>query len=163
MPAQDKVVPSTDTKLISKCGIYCGACYVYRAFKDGGKMLDETAMKLSVPREKVKCKGCLGPAEDLWRNCLTCHISTCLKEKGLGFCYECPAFEDTSCLKYERLRQGTLRRGENTKEALLRIKAGDAEGWLKEQDRKWRCPGCGNPVWWEQKVCYGCGQSISTR
>jgi hypothetical protein len=163
MYAQYKGVRPLDTKLISKCGIFCGACYVYRAFKDGGKMLDATAQKLEVPKEEIRCNGCLGPTQDLWRDCRMCHISACLKEKGFHFCYECPAFEDSSCPKYERLREGGSRRGENTKKALLRIKAGDADGWLEEQDRKWRCASCGSPIWWEQKTCYHCGQSISKR
>jgi hypothetical protein len=128
MYAQDKGARPLDTKLVSKCGIFCGACYVYRAFKDGGKMLDATAQKLEVPKEEIRCNGCSGPTQDLWRDCRMCHISACLKEKGFHFCYECPAFEDSSCPKYERLREGGSRRGENTKKALLRIKAGDADG-----------------------------------
>ena len=152
-----------DIKLISKCGIYCGACYVYRAFKDQGKMLDETAQRLKVPKEEIKCNGCLGPAEDLWRNCRRCQITACLREKNLGFCHECPSFENHSCPKYEGLSEFCLRRGENAREALMRIKAGDADGWLEEQDRKWRCTMCGSPIWWEQKICYQCGQSISKR
>ena len=150
-----------EAKLISKCGIYCGACYIYRAFEDGGKVLDAIAQKLGVPKEEIRCNGCLDPAEDLWRNCRTCQISACLREKGFGFCYECPDFENSSCAKYEGLREFCSRRGENTKEALLRIKAGDADNWLKEQDAKWRCANCGSRVWWEQKTCLQCGQPIS--
>lgn len=149
-----------DVKLISKCGIYCGACYVYRAFKDGGQMLDATAQRLGVPKEEIRCNGCLGPVEDLWRNCRNCHIAACLKEKNLRFCHECPSFEDSSCEKYEGLYQACSRRGENTKEALLRIKAGESDSWLEEQDRKWRCSSCGSPIWWEQETCYRCGQSL---
>ena len=163
MYGQDKGVRPLDARLIGKCGIYCGACYVYRAFKDGGKMLDATAQKLGIPREEIKCNGCSGPAEDLWRNCRKCQITACLKEKNLGFCHECPSFELSSCIKYEGLRESCSRRGENTREALLRIKAGDADGWLEEQDQKWRCTACGSPIWWEQETCNHCGQSISKR
>ncbi len=154
---------TVDHRLASKCGIYCGACYVYRAFKDGGRMLDQTAQKLGVPKEAIKCNGCLGPTEDLWRNCQVCQIRACLKEKGFGFCYECSNFEDYSCARYERLREGASKRGEDTREALLRIKARDADSWLREQDGKWRCPTCGSRVWWEQEICYQCGKSLGKK
>ena len=150
-----------ESKLISRCGIYCGACYIYRSFKDGGKLLDAVAQKLEVSKEEVRCNGCLGPAEDLWRNCRVCQIRACLKDKGFEFCYECPDFEDSSCAGYERLREGCKRRGEDAREALLRIKAGDVDNWLKEQDLKWRCATCGSRVWWEQETCFQCGQPIS--
>jgi DNA-directed RNA polymerase subunit RPC12/RpoP len=45
----------------------------------------------------------------------------------------------------------------------LRIKAGDADAWLKEQDLKWRCANCGSRVWWEQETCFQCGKPISKR
>ncbi|MFA9495039.1 MAG: hypothetical protein ACERKS_03865 [Candidatus Bathyarchaeota archaeon] len=32
-----------DSNLISRCGIYCGACYVYRAERDVGEFLREVA------------------------------------------------------------------------------------------------------------------------
>ena len=152
-----------DLRLISKCGIYCGACYIYRAFKDGGRMLDATAQKLGVPKNEIRCNGCSGPAEDLWRDCRKCEIASCLREKVFGFCYECSQFEDCSCSGYERLREFCSRRGENVREALLRIKAGDAVGWLDEQDRKWRCAACGGSLWWEQETCHHCGQSVSEK
>ena len=150
-----------EEKLISKCGIYCGAFYIYRAFKDGGRMLDETAQRLGVPKEAIECGGCFGPVEDLWRNCRVCSIRACLKEKSFDFCYECPDFDDSSCAGYERLHEGCKRRGEDARGALLRIKAGDADNWLKEQDAKWRCANCGSRVWWEQKTCLQCDQPIS--
>jgi Protein of unknown function (DUF3795) len=152
-----------EAKLISRCGIYCGACYIYRAFKDGGKLLDVIAQQQGVSKEEIRCNGCLGPVEDLWRNCRVCPVRVCLKNKGLEFCYECPDFEDSSCVGYERLCEGCKKRGEETREALLRIKAGDADNWRREQDAKWRCSGCGSRVWWEQETCFQCGQPIGKR
>jgi hypothetical protein len=45
----------------------------------------------------------------------------------------------------------------------LRIRAGDVDNWLREQDLKWRCGACGSRVWWEQKTCFQCGQPIGKR
>jgi len=149
-----------DVNLISKCGIYCGACYVYRSFKDGGRLLETIAEQLGVPKDEIRCGGCLGSAENLWLNCRKCQISACLKEKGLVFCYECPQFETYSCEKYEKLRKFCSERGEDVKEALRRIKAGEARKWLEEQDKKWRCPACGGSIYWTEETCHHCGRLI---
>ncbi len=147
-------------KLISKCGIYCGACYVYRAFKDGGKLLEITAEKLGVPKEEIRCNGCLGSVEDIWRMCKKCQFRDCLRERGLAFCYECPEFENSTCAKYESAREFTSKRGENIREALERIKAGDADRWLMEQDERWRCTTCSGSIYWTEKICHHCGKPI---
>jgi len=145
--------------LLTKCGIYCGACYIYRAFKDGGEFLDTTANEQGVSKEEVKCEGCSGLEENLWRNCRKCSIKPCLEEKGYIACYECPGFEG-SCAKYENLRTFCSKRGEDTKNALNRFKIGDAEEWLKEQDKKWRCPSCGGSISWYEEKCHHCGHTL---
>lgn len=48
-------------------------------------------------------------------------------------------------------------RGEDARGALMRIKIGEAEGWLSEQDTKWRCPSCGRPTSWYEESCHHCG------
>ncbi len=147
-------------KLISKCGIYCGACYIYRAFKDGGKLLKIMTEKLGVPKEEIKCNGCLDPVEDIWRMCKKCQFRACLQERGLAFCYECSEFENSTCAGYESACEFTSKRGENIREALERIKAGDADRWLKEQDERWRCTTCSGSIYWTEKICHHCGKPI---
>jgi DNA-directed RNA polymerase subunit RPC12/RpoP len=43
---------------------------------------------------------------------------------------------------------------------MMRIKAGDADRWLKEQDRKWRCTACGGSLYWTEETCHHCGKTI---
>ena len=105
------MAPSADEKLLSRCGIYCGACYIYRAQRDGGEFLDHVAAWQKAPREKVRCHGCLGPLDVLWQNCRKCVVRSCLEANGYGFCHECPVFEDRSCEKYERLSRFCAERG----------------------------------------------------
>lgn len=150
----------TAQKLISRCGIYCGACFIYRAFKDRGKLLEIISENVRAPQEEIRCNGCLGPAEDLWRNCKSCEIRSCLQRKKLAFCYECPEFERSSCSGYESLRKSCADRGEDATGALMRIKAGDADRWLEEQDSKWRCVECGGSVYWTEKTCHHCGRPV---
>ena len=146
--------------LISRCGIYCGACYVYRAFKDGGNFLDETSKKQGALKKEVRCGGCLGPVEDLWRNCRGCPVRPCLDKKGYVYCFECRDFEDDSCERYEGLSLFCGERGEDIRAAMERVRAGEAEAWLREQDEKWRCPACGGPTSWYEEACHHCGESL---
>lgn len=148
-----------NTSLVSKCGIYCGACFVYRAFNDGGKFLADLSRELKVSKEEIRCNGCFAPTHKLWRNCKNCVISSCLEEKGYRFCYECSGF-DGSCEKYEKIARLCSERGEDIRESLCRIEAGKTLAWLAEQDRKWRCSKCAGPISWYEKTCHHCGQRL---
>ena len=134
-------MPMIDQSLLTRCGIYCGACYVYRAERDCGDFLREIAEWQKVEIDKVKCNGCLAPEDEKWPNCRKCHPWKCLEEKGLQFCYECDSFWDYSCDRYNNLEEFCSRRGENTRQNLIKIMA-DRERYLVEQDKQWRCPSC---------------------
>jgi len=151
---------SPDEGLLSRCGIYCGACYIHRAEVDGGGFLEYVAGWQKAPKEKVRCRGCIGPLDEMWLNCRRCTVRACLEEKGYGFCHECPAFDDGSCERSERLNRFCAERGEDPRGALTRIRAGDAEGWLREQDARWRCPSCGRPISWYEESCHHCGDKL---
>ena len=153
--------PLVKTNFVSSCGIYCGACFIYCASRDGGEFLDQVSKQTKAPKEQIKCGGCLGPEEELWRNCRKCEIRAYLRKKGLQFCYECAEFKD--CKRYERLRKGCSERGEDTLEALRRFQAGEAEVWLKEQDAKWRCPSCNKGISWYEENCHHCGRPLKSK
>ena len=150
----------TNSNLLSRCGIYCGACYVYRAYKDGRGFLDSLSEKLRAPKHEIRCEGCTGPAESLWRNCRECRLLHCLEEKGYEFCFECPEFEEATCDKYGDLSRFYLERGEDIRSSMIRIGDGEADAWRGEQDRKWRCSKCGEPISCYEGACHHCGESI---
>ncbi|MFA9437323.1 MAG: DUF3795 domain-containing protein, partial [Candidatus Bathyarchaeota archaeon] len=62
-----------DSNLISRCGIYCGACYVYRAERDVGEFLREVAQWQEVEIDEVKCNWCTAPINEKWHNCQHCY------------------------------------------------------------------------------------------
>jgi hypothetical protein len=146
--------------LTSRCGIYCGACYVYRAQEDGGAFLEVVSERLGVPPDEVRCGGCTGPEEELWRNCKKCEVLPCLNGRGIEFCYMCPEFDEGSCEKYERISRFASERGEDVRAAMERIRAGEAEAWLEEQDQKWRCPHCQGNISWYEEICHHCNEPI---
>jgi hypothetical protein len=147
-----------DPRLLRRCGIYCGACYVYRAKRDGGALLDELSAKINVPKEEIMCNGCSGPVEEQWANCQNCHFKLCQGGKGVENCGQCNAFE--TCPVYEGAVKFTEYRGESMREGMRRIEAGDGSAWLTEQEILWSCPGCGQPLMWYDNECHRCGEKV---
>lgn len=147
-----------DGSLVGRCGLYCGACSIYRAYIDGGEPRKTLAEKFKITEDKVRCNGCSALTPECWGT--GCKIVKCLDDKGYKFCYECDSFKDRTCEKYEKIAVGYLERGEDMRKNLERIESGDTVAWLLEQDMRWRCPSCGHPisVWW--KKCTACGKTL---
>ena len=142
--------------LLSRCGIYCGACYIYRAERDGGDYLARTAEQQKVEPGKVHCMGCSGPSDEMWVNCRLCPVRGCQDEKGYDNCAECPKFSDRNCENYERLADFCLRRGEDVRASLVKLSV-EPEEWLRQQSEKWRCHSCGRLISWYDETCRSCG------
>jgi hypothetical protein len=147
-----------DSRLLSRCGIYCGSCFIYRAERDGGALLDEMAKRFNVPREKITCNGCSGPYEEQWGNCQKCAFKACQRKSGVENCAQCEKFE--TCPDFIQLVRFTAKRGEEIREGLRTIDAGDGEAWLRGQEKRWSCPDCGYPLMWYDNACRGCGSKI---
>ncbi|MCX6649387.1 MAG: DUF3795 domain-containing protein [Candidatus Bathyarchaeota archaeon] len=146
-----------DARLLSRCGIYCGACFIYRAERDGGALLDEVAKRYNVPKEEIRCNGCSGPHAEQWRNCQGCNLVACQRRRGIGNCAQCEEFE--TCPDYGYLTRFAAYRGEDLMRNLKRIESGDS-GLLEEQERRWRCPRCDAPLMWYDNKCRRCGEKV---
>ena len=145
--------------LISRCGIYCGACYVYRAERDGGEYLTSVAEQQKVKSEEVHCMGCSGPSDEMWINCRLCPVRGCQDEKGFKSCAQCPKFTDGSCERYEGLADFCMRRGEDVRSSMMKISV-DPDEWLSQQNEKWRCSLCGSLFSWYDETCHTCGAHL---
>jgi len=130
--------------LVGRCGLYCGACSIYRAFKDDGEYRKLLAERFKCSPEKVRCEGCKALTRKCWGN--DCKIVQCLRARELKHCYQCEQYEDQTCEKYENLALGYLEDGEDIRANLERIRNGEAEEWLRESDQKYRCLACGKPL-----------------
>jgi len=69
----------TNEDLVGRCGLYCGACSIYRAYKDNGEYLKRIATRFKCSPEKVRCEGCQILTPEFWGN--DCKIVQC---SGLG-------------------------------------------------------------------------------
>ena len=151
-----------DRNLVGRCGLYCGACVIHRAYKDGGEYLQRVASFFKCPPEKVRCEGCQALTRECWGT--GCERVQCLDAKGWSFCFECPEYEKHSCEKFEEFSEGYLKEdGVDLRANLARIKAGDVEAWLEEAEKKFRCPACAKPLSNSavRKKCYHCGEALS--
>ena len=87
--------------LVGRCGLYCGACSIYRAYKDDGEYLKLLVENFKCLQEKVRCEGCMALTPESWG--YDCKIVQGLRRKGLEFRYECKKHDDKTCEKYEEL------------------------------------------------------------
>ncbi len=134
--------------LAGRCGMYCGVCEIHRAYTDGGKFRIEVARKHNCLPGDVRCKGCRGVAvvgwaksEDWGKNCA---ILRCLKSRQLATCGECPTI--SSCERWQALAEELFTRGIDLKANLQEMSRLGPDAWVKEQDKRWRCQHCHEPV-----------------
>jgi len=153
-------------KLVGRCGLYCGACVIHRAYKDSEKLRRAIAEENNCKPEEIRCEGCQTVLTDGWDVAnqewgKNCKIVKCLEAKGLNFCYECDKYPD--CEKFQEIADGCLKHGENLMKNLDKIKTGRVEEWLKEEDKKWRCPKCRRPISMHSTECHWCGTEVDTK
>lgn len=115
-----------------------------------------------MPLGKIRCEGC----HALTPNCAgnECKIVRGLNSKRFEYCFECPEYEQHLCEKYEEAAKECADYNVGLRANLERIKAGEAEAWLKECEERFRCPQCGKPLpalGWDRKRCYHCGVDLS--
>jgi hypothetical protein len=151
-----------DRNLVGRCGLYCGACAIYRAYKDNGKYLQRLAERFKCLPEKVRCEGCMVLTPDCWG--YNCKIVKCLRSKSLELCYQCSEYEKETCEKFEKLAKSYLEEdGVDLRTNLERVKKGEIEEWLQKSEERYKCPVCRKPlsVGTIKKECYHCGADLS--
>ena len=130
------IEPCLSFKEDAYCGLYCGACELLVATREG--TLDALAEQRDMPPEDLTCYGCKTARSSIY--CQTCAIKQCARARQVEFCVECA---DYPC---ERLRafQGD---GKPHKAVLQKnlaaINAQGVDAWLAAQQRRWNCPACG--------------------
>jgi len=150
--------------LAGRCGLYCGICEIYRAYKDSKKLQQELAKKHNCSPDEVRCEGCQAldvyawSYEKEWGT--NCKFVKCLNTKKLNFCFECAEYE--TCQKFDKFVKICTGIGIDLRNNLKMIKEGKVEEWITEQEKKWRCPKCGKPiiVSYSFKNCHMCGYRL---
>ncbi len=76
--------------LVAPCGINCGDCEGYKA-KDNPALL-EYLVSRGIKREGLPCPGCRSIKGNCPAISCACDTYTCVAERGVDFCFECPEF-----------------------------------------------------------------------
>jgi len=148
--------------LVGRCGLYCGACVIYRAERDDQEWRKRLAERFKCPPEKVRCNGCGALSPECWG--FDCKLVKCLNHKGYQFCYQCPAYERRSCEEFEKFSKSYLEEdGVDLRRNLSTIKQGKIEEWVRYSKEFYTCRFCGKPVTTGANKCHHCKKEINLK
>ncbi len=141
-------------ELLAPCGLYCGVCGILIAHRDNNqKFKERLATIYGTTPEEICCEGCL--SEKPFKYCVVCPIKACTQEKGYGGCYQCESFP---CAHVEAF---PMKVG---KKVILRAipqwREWGTEKWVEEEEKRYRCPSCGGPLFRGAKRCRSCEQPV---
>jgi hypothetical protein len=162
-------------QLAGACGIYCGVCPAYIAkHGDEEQIKKRQEKRLSSGPVKAQkgippsnwmdgllCDGCLSGGK-LAPHCQMCNIRLhALETQKNSRCSDC---EELPCNRLTFLINmgGYLHRKEYIPN-LKKIHEMGVQEWVKKEEERWRCPGCGQPVSWYDAECVGCGEPRSDK
>jgi hypothetical protein len=147
-------------KLIAACGLYCGACEMYRAVHDNDTTKQQTLIKAFNSRgskfteKDLECDGCLA-GERLSPWCRECKIKDCDKRKpGETICSsECTDFPCQQLTDFTAQMPHHLECIDN----LRRLEKVGIKEHTWQEERRWLCPQCRTPLAWYDQTCRKCG------
>lgn len=145
-------------RLLAACGLYCGACYHYRASFPESQHLLREEFRGHRPLEGYTCRGCRSDRLYIHPGCVECPIRACADEKGLVHCGECA---DLPCARLLTFQNDGRVHHLSILEQLDDIKRKGVKQWLTEQQARWTCA-CGQPFSWYETVCPHCGASLDS-
>ncbi len=153
--------------LMAPCGLYCGACGVYIATRDGNEKFKATMGNLyGTAPEETECLGCMqsDPPEKIYGYCKSCQIRDCVKAKGYYSCHQC---REWPCSLIENFNLATgLRVMKRTIPIWRNCVAGqgDEKGsieWARSELERYHCPSCGKPLFRGAQRCRNCKTPVA--
>ena len=153
--------------LMAPCGLYCGACGIYIATRDGNEKFRAIMGNLyGTKPEETECLGCMqaDPPEKLYGYCRTCPIRDCVKSKDYYSCHQCAEWpcemiEDFPLATGVRVMKRAIPAWREKVAAL-----GDGEGsveWARAECERYHCPFCGSPLFRGAQRCRTCKKPIA--
>ena len=152
--------------LAAPCGLYCGACNIYLNYNSGDKeALNAMAERINQQREikldpetDLPCEGCLSSTVAWY--CRECAMRDCAVSKGITHCSQC---SDFPCQIVTDFNNDEWPHHGEVLANVQRQKEIGIDAWLDEQEKRWRCPECGNAVGWYDAKCRQCEAELPER
>jgi hypothetical protein len=138
---------------LAVCGLYCGACYHYRAAFPESKHLLEEAARQGREMEGFTCQGCRSDALYIHSGCAQCEIRACADERGVLHCGLCSKFP---CARIKNFQNDGHIHHLDVLDNLVSLKEKGPDRWLAEQEQQWTCE-CGVSFSWYETTCHNCG------
>ncbi|MHA1489170.1 MAG: DUF3795 domain-containing protein [Promethearchaeota archaeon] len=141
-------------ELLAPCGLYCGVCSIYIAHRDNNVKFKQALLPIYKAFAKnvddIACTGCLSDGI-VFPVCRSCSIKKCCQNKQIEGCHQC---DDFPC---KFINNFPIPVG---KKVILRAipmwrKLG-TEKWVEEEEKRYHCPECGNPLFRGAKRCNNC-------
>jgi hypothetical protein len=123
--------------LIALCGMNCRLCRAYM-------------------RDKNPCPGCRGDDRLKPKTRVSCRIKTCEKivNGGAGYCFGCDSFP---CSRLNNLDERyRAKYGMSMIDNLKNMKRSGIRNFIKSEEKKWTCPGCGGLLCVHEPRCLFC-------
>lgn len=150
--------------LVAPCGLYCGVCAIYIAYRENHHKLKERLVNLfkggipgkgtlpsseNLSTEDIRCSGCL--SDNVFMYCKHCEIKDCTREKGYTGCHQCNEFP---CQYIEDFPMTV------SKKVILRAipywREVGTEKFIEDEETRYICPECGNKVFRGAVKCNQC-------
>ncbi|MBI5601799.1 MAG: DUF3795 domain-containing protein [Deltaproteobacteria bacterium] len=142
-------------ELLAPCGLYCGVCAIMMAHRDNNQKLKERlAPAYGVSPEEIRCRGCL--SDEVFGYCTTCAIKSCTRQKGYEGCHQCSEFpcEHIHNFPVPVGRKVILR-------AVPQRREMGTEKWVEAEEKRYRCPHCGEQLFRGVKRCRHCQEIVN--
>jgi len=149
-----------ENKLLAPCGLYCGVCSIYKAYKDNDlELKKEILTKLNNNEiktiEDIACTGCLSDGI-VFHFCQACPIKTCIKNKKIKGCYQCKDFPCEIISNWpDPLEKKVMLR------AIPSWRELGIENWVAEEEKRYKCPNCGTLLFHGTKKCKNCNFKVN--
>ena len=144
--------------LLGVCGLYCGACYHYRASFSEGKHLLEKAVRQGRELEGFTCRGCRSDTLYMHPGCARCKIRACAEANNLVHCGLCAEFP---CDQIRDFQSDGRVHHRDVLAHLEELKIKGPGQWLAEQARRWKCE-CGASFSWYEEFCPHCDAPLAS-
>lgn len=142
--------------LLGVCGLYCGACYHYRASLPEGVYLLAEAHHQGRVMEGFACRGCRSDHLYVHPGCAQCQIRACAEDRSNFHCGLCSEFP---CHRIEAFQSDGRAHHRDVLSNLEELRVKGPDDWLTEQVQRWRCA-CGADFSWYEVVCHNCGAPL---